>query len=222
MIARLLCSVLTAGCLVSVSAPALAQDLNDQDVPSPVPETAPPHQVLLHPHRGQRDKYLWSTFGPPGILDSAFDAGFAQWMDRPKEWGQTTHAYFKRLASEYTESAINESTKYVLARLRDEDPSFRPCDCSGFRRRALHAVVSPFIAYSFVDGNPQFSMARIGGIATSHVISASVWKPAPTTVGSEAAHLGTDLASKIAIDFLREFVFHHKPDRTVASDERQR
>jgi hypothetical protein len=65
-------------------------------------------------------------------------------------------------------------------------------------------------------------MARIGGIATSHVISASVWKPTPTTVGSEAAHLGTDLASKIAVDFLREFVFHHKPDRTVASDERSR
>jgi len=212
--------ILMAGCLVGLCAPALAQDANDQEVPSPFPETAPPHQVLLHPHREQRDKYLWGTFGPPGVLDSALSAAFEQWTNRPEEWGQTERGYFKRLASEYSESAINGSTRYVLARLRDEDPSFRPCECSGFRRRALHAIVSPFIAYSFVDGKPQFSTARIAGTVTSHAISASVWKPTPTTVATEAAHLGTDLLSTIAVDLLREFFFHHKPDLTVASDQR--
>jgi hypothetical protein len=220
MIGSLLRTILMAGCLVSVCAPALAQDANDQEVSSPFPETAPPHQVLLHPHRGQRDRYLWSTFGPPGILDSALSAGFEQWTNRPEEWGQTRRGYFKRLASEYSESAINESTKYMLARLRDEDPSFRPCDCSGFRRRALHAIVSPFIAYSFVDGKPQFSTARIVGTVTSHAISASVWKPTPTTVATESAHLGTDLVSKIAVDLLREFLLHRKRDLSVASDAR--
>ena len=220
MIGSLLRTTLTVGCLISVCPPALAQDANDQEASSPFPETAPPHQVLLHPHREQRDKYLWGTFGPPGILDSALSAGFEQWTDRPKEWEQTGRGYFKRLASEYSESAINESTKYLFARLRDEDPSFRPCDCSGFRRRALHAIVSPFIAYSFVDGKPQFSTARMIGVVTSHAISASVWKPTPTTVATESAHLGTDLLSKIAVDLLREFFLHHKRDLSVASDAR--
>jgi len=218
MIGPWLRGLLMAGCLMSVCAPALAQDANDQEVSSLFPETAPPHQVLLHPHRQQRDKYLWGTFGPPGILDSALSAGFEQWTNRPEAWGQTGRGYFKRLASEYSESAINASTKYALARFHDEDPSFRPCECAGFRRRALHAIVSPFIAYSFVDGRPQFSTARIAGTVTSHAISASVWKPTPTTVGTEAAHLGTDLLSTIAVDLLREFVFHHKRDLSVASD----
>jgi len=220
MIGSPLRGILMAGWLMSACTPLLAQDANDQEVSSPFPETAPPHQVLLHPHREQRDKYVWSTFGPPGILDSALSAGFEQWTNRPKEWGQSGNAYFKRLASEYSESAINASTKYVLARLRDEDPSFRRCDCSGFRRRAMHAIVSPFIAYSFVDGKPQFSTARIGGTVTSHAISASVWTPTPTTVGTEAAHLGTDLLSAIAVDLLREFVFHHKRDLSITSDQR--
>jgi len=212
--------ILAAGCLMIASAPVLAQDTDDQEVTSPFPETAPPHQVLLHPHREQRDKYLWGTFGPPGILDSALSAGFEQWTNRPSEWGQTERGYFKRLASEYSESAIGASTRYALARFRDEDPSFRPCGCSGFRQRALHAIVSPFIAYSFVDGKAQFSTARIVGTATSHAISASVWKPGPTTVTTEVTHLGTDLLSAIAVDFFREFLFHHKPDLTVTSDQR--
>ena len=56
-----------------VSAPAIAQQEEEQVV-STFPETAPPHAVLLHPHRQQRDKYLWGTFGPPGILDATLGA----------------------------------------------------------------------------------------------------------------------------------------------------
>jgi len=205
---------------VELTAVEQRQPKKDDDEPqvvSPFPETAPPHQVLIHPHRAQRDKYLWGTFGPPGVLESALGAGFEQWMDRPKEWGQTESGYMKRFASEYAESAINSTAKYALARLRDEDPSFRRCGCSGFGRRALHAIVSPFIAYRFDDGQPQFSMARVAGTATSNVVSTAGWKPATTTFGSQAAHLGTDLVSAMGVDLLREFIFHHKQDVSSSS-----
>src|SRR3954465_6821055 len=104
-----------------MSAPALAQEERAQQVVSPFPETAPPHQVLIHPHRVQRDKYLWGTFGPPGLMDAARGAGLGQMLNTPKEWGKTRDAYAKRFATEYAESAINATTKYVLVRMRDED-----------------------------------------------------------------------------------------------------
>lgn len=219
MTTRFLRRVVVVGCLGVTAVPAFAQEANEQ-VLSLFPELAPPHQVLIHPHRGQRDKYLWGTFGPPGILDAALGAGLGQWMNTPVEWGQTERGYAKRFATEYTEAALNASTKYALARLRDEDPSFHPCGCSGFRRRALHALASPFMAYSFKDGRAQFSLARTAGTATSSFVSANTWKPSPPTAGAQVAHLGTDLLSAMAVDFLREFVFHHKPDLSVQPGER--
>jgi len=220
---RLIRIIASVACVMSLSTSVLAQqDDTDpgQQVVSPFPETARPHQVLLHPHREQRDKYLWGTFGPPGILDSALGAALGQWMNRPQAWKQDESGYIKRLGSEYAESAISESVKYVLARIRDEDPSFHPCGCSGFRRRALHAIVSPFIAYRFDNGMPQFSAARIAGTAAGSVVAASTWKPTSTSVGAETAHIGTDLLSAMGVDVLREFFFHHKPDLTATPDGR--
>jgi hypothetical protein len=213
MIASLLRGILTAGCLMTVSAPVLAQDANDQELSSPFPETARPHEVLLHPHREQRDKYLWGTFGPPGLMEAALSAALNQWQNRPDVWGQSESAYVKRFSTEYAESAINASTKYVLARLRDEDPSFRRCGCSGFHRRALHAVISPFIAYRFDDDRPQFSVARMAGTATASVVSTSTWKPATLSGSQQLAHVGTDVLGAIGVDLLREFVFHHRDSR---------
>ena len=194
---------------LTISAPVFAQQ-EDEQVVSPFPETAAPHAVLLHPHREQRDKYLWGTFGPPGILDATLGASFGQWLNTPAVWGRTESAFVKRFATEYSESAINATTKYVLARVRDEDPSFRRCQCSGIHRRAWHAIISPLIAYRFDDDQPQFSIARIGGTAMSSFVSGNTWKPGPPSAGAQVAHVGVDLLSAMGVDLLREFVFHRR------------
>ena len=116
----------------------------------------------------------------------------------------------KRFATEYTESAMNASTKYLLVRLRDEDPSYRICDCTGVHRRAAHAIISPFIAYRFDDDRPQFSAARIAGTAVAGAVSAAAWKPGNTGFGPQVAHIGVDLLNAMGVNLLREFVFHHR------------
>ena len=194
---------------LTISAPAFAQQEEEQVV-SPFPETAPPHAVLQHPHREQRDKYLFETFGPPGLLDASVGAGLGQWLNTPDEWGRTETAFTKRFATEYTESAIYATTKYIVARLRDEDPSFRRCDCSGLRRRALHAIISPFLAYRFDDDQPQFSFARLSGTAASSLISGNTWKPGHQDFQTQIGHIALDMLSKAGVDLLREFVFHHR------------
>jgi hypothetical protein len=180
----------------SMGSGAFAQEENDAPAP-------------LHPHRQQRDRYLWGTFGPPGLIGDALAAGLQQWRDVPQEWGQTRSAYFKRFAAEYAGSAIGDTTKYVIARMRDEDPSFRVCECTGIHRRFKHALIAPFTARTF-DGRTVFSFARIAGMTASNLISANTWNPAPQTFHGQAKHLGVDLAGTIGVDLLREFVLHHK------------
>jgi len=199
----------------AVSAPAFAQETEPappifRDPTAQFPETAPPHEVLIHPHRQQRDKYIWSTFGPGGIMDATLGATIGQVLHTPKEWDQDKQGYLKRWGTEYAEAAINSTTKYAIARLRDEDPSFRPCGCSGVQRRALHAIISPVVAYDFRDGSPHFSYARMAGTATSSFVSGNTWKPAAPSVGSQFAHVGLDLATAAGVNLLREFIFHHR------------
>jgi hypothetical protein len=203
--------------MLALATPAAAQEATStqeaaEDALQKFPETAPPHQVLVHPHREQRDKYLWGTFGPPGILDAIVGASLGQALNTPDEWGQSRTAFAKRFATEYTESAINSSTKYFVARIRDEDPSFHPCGCRGFHRRALHAIISPVVAYRFDDGQPQFSAARMAGTAVAGVVSGTAWKPGGENAGTELAHVGLDLLSAAGVDLLREFIFHRRHD----------
>jgi hypothetical protein len=200
--------------LIALTTPVFAQDAAAPDPAEEslqkFPETAPPHAVLLHPHREQRNQYIWETFGAPGIVNAAIGAGIGQALNTPDVWGQSERAFVKRFATEYAESGINSTTKYVLARLRDEDPAFHSCTCSGFRRRALHAILSPVIAYRFSDGEPQFSAARMAGTAAAGFISASTWKPGPPGAGDQLAHIGVDLLSAMGENLLREFVFHRR------------
>jgi hypothetical protein len=159
-------------------------------------------------HREQRERYLWGTFGPPGLMDSAASSGLQQWRDVPREWGQSKTAYAKRFVSEYAESAIGDSTKYLIARLFDEDPSFRPCACTGLAPRLRHASVAPFRARKS-DGRTGFSFARIAGVTASNV-AASTWYPAPRGVSGVARHIAIDFAGKVGVDLLREFVIHRR------------
>lgn len=153
-------------------------------------------------------------------MGAALSAGLEQWRDSPREWGQTEAGYVKRFAAEYASSAIGDTTKYWISRLRDEDPSFRPCECSGIHRRFAHAVIAPFIARK-PDGQIVFSFARLSAMTASSVVPAFAWSPTPQTAQGQFKHIGVSLAGTIGVDLLREFFLHHRKPPAPAAAPRE-
>jgi hypothetical protein len=166
-----------------------------------------------------RDRYLWATFGPPGLIGDALSSGLQQWRDVPREWTQTPSGYAKRFGAEFAQSAVGDTTKYLVARVFNEDPSFRPCECVGTLRRLRHAVLATFRARKFDTGQTVFSAARVAGIAAGNV-AATTWYPTPQKAEEVAAHVAIDVAAKIGVDVLREFVLHRRALKPVGGASR--
>ena len=181
--------------LVAGAAPCFAQD--SPVVPPDAPKPVLTDHELLH-------KYVWSTLGLEGGLYATLASGLDQWHDSPPQWDQDATGFAQRWVSEYAESAIGDSAKYVVARLFHHDPSFTRCGCSGFAKRLGHAVDSPFMARRR-DGTRVLSASSLAGFVTGHVVSASTWYPAELGSRDGLKHAGMSLISKIGMDVVKEF-----------------
>jgi hypothetical protein len=161
-------------------------------------------------------KYVLSTLGVPGVLHATLASAFEQWQESPEAWDENTSGYARRWVSEFAESAIGNTTKYAVARLFDQDPSFTPCQCSGVRRRIRHAVASPFEARTR-DGRTVFSLATVAGLAAENVIPAATWYPAPHGTRDGLAHAASGVLAKMGVNLLREFVTVRVSIRTTTA-----
>jgi hypothetical protein len=168
--------------------------------PAPLPEEKP----VADKHELFR-KYIVNSLGPEGMLSAALSAGFDQIRNSPGDWGGGSPGYTKRWASNYAESAIGDTTKYALARMLHQDPSFQRCRCTGFGPRLGHAVGSVFKARN-IDGEWVWSPAVGAGIVASSVIPAATWYPYENGTRDGLKHAGTAIASKIGVRVFREFV----------------
>jgi hypothetical protein len=190
-----------AAVLMLAAAPCFAQ------AESPAEEKPPlnKHELLK--------KYVWSTLGPAGAFHATITSGLEQWRGAPPAWSTSAEGYAARWASEYAASAIGGTTKYAVARVLHQDPSFVRCSCTGRWPRLRHAVASPFKART-ADGSWVFTPATVAGLAAQNVIPAATWYPAPRGVRDGAAHATSGILSKMAVDVFREFVpprFTRKP-----------
>ena len=172
-----------------------------QDSPFALPALAPKPVATNHE---LRHKYVWSTLGVDGALHATLASTLDQIRQSPTVWGTGTGGYVKRWASDYAESAIGDTTKYAVARIFHQDPSFTPCACAGFPRRLKHAVDSPFMGRKR-DGRRVLSAASLAGLLVGNVVPAATWYPAPLGTRDGLRHAATSLASKVAVDVFREF-----------------
>jgi len=182
--------------LLGSALPTRAQQPETHEAPRPVPPLND-HQLLK--------KYVWSTLGPNGLLSSAIAAGLEQWRGSPEDWERDENGYAERWASEYAASAIGNTTKYAVARMLHQDPSFVPCECVGVKPRLGHALAAPFKARR-KDGQWEFSPATVLGLTAQSVIPAATWYPAPHGVRDGVAHAASAVLSKMAVDVVKEFL----------------
>jgi hypothetical protein len=192
---------LSAACVVVIALLSCALPASAQSADAQIPPSAPPpldkHELLK--------KYVWSTLGPSGLLSSALTAGLEQWRGSPEAWEMDEVGYGKRWASEYAASAIGNTTKYAVARMMHQDPSFVPCECVGVRPRLAHAMAATFKARK-MNGEWEFSPATVLGLTAQAVVPAATWYPAPHGVRDGAAHAASAVLSKMAVDVVKEFL----------------
>jgi hypothetical protein len=169
-----------------------------QETPPPVPPPVLNDQQLLR-------KYVWSTLGLDGVIGAAVVGGVEQWQRYPPEWGGGMSGYSKRWASGYAAAVIGNTTKYGVARLMHQDPSFTRCECTGFGRRMRYALKSPFVARTR-DGRHVFSVATVAGQVAEHVIPASAWYPDGRVMTDGVALTVAGVAAKMGVNIVREFV----------------
>src|SRR5579871_3924363 len=185
--------LLVAALLLGIASPTFCQTSHASEEPAPLTS----HELLR--------KYVWATLGPSGALHATFASAFDQWRDSPRGWSRDEHGYAQRWASQYAASAIGSTTKYGVARMLHEDPSFVRCECQGIAPRLGHAVSAPVKART-MDGAWVFSPATVAGLTAENVIPAATWYPAPRGLRSGAARAATSVLSKMAVDVLHEFV----------------
>jgi hypothetical protein len=82
--------------------------------------------------------------------------------------------YSKRWASAYAAAAIGNTTKYGVARLTHQDPSFTRCQCTGLGPRLRHALKSPFVARTR-NGREVFSVVAVSLKKKKNVIKTNTF-----------------------------------------------
>ena len=180
--------------LVLLAVPGCAQDTT---TPPPTPPPVLSNEGLLH-------KYVWNTLGPSGWLQATLASGFDQWRDDPRAWGPDADGYAQRWTSEFAASIIGGTTKYAVARVLDEDPSFTRCECTGFKPRLRHALASPFKARKR-DNRYVLSAATVVGLTAENVIPPVTWYPAPHGTRDGILNATASIFSKMGVDVFREF-----------------
>jgi len=181
--------------LMCSALPTRAQEA--QEIPPPVPPPLTKHELLK--------KYVWSTVGPNGMMGAAITAGLETWRGSPEAWERSENGYAQRWVSEYAANAIGNTTKYAVARMLHQDPSFVPCQCVGAGPRLSHALTAPFKARNR-NGQWEFSPATVLGLTAQSVIPAATWYPAPNGVRDGVAHAASGVLSKMAVDVVKEFL----------------
>jgi hypothetical protein len=128
-------------------------------------------------NRQRQRIYLQQTFTTPSpYLKRMIVAGFDQWREAPRQWGEGWGAYGKRFASREGQFIIaNSLTALGNAKLKYE-PMYDQCECGGLWPRARHAVLRNFLTYNSSEHELRPQWALYAGAFAGGVISAT-WRP---------------------------------------------
>ena len=145
-----------------------------------------------------------SVYSPLALAGSAAYAGLLQQLDAPKEWGQGSSAYGKRVASTVGYTAVHASLAFGLDAALHEDPRYFRSRDAGFWRRSAHAFHGTIMTRTD-SGGQTLAIWRLGSAYGAAFLS-NQWYPdrlntVSLGVAQGSLQLGFDFASNLASEF---------------------
>lgn len=149
--------------------------------------------------------YVLSVGGPVPLLAEAAGAGYSQWDDRPKEWGQGWNAYGKRYGSNLAYNGVRQTITYGTSMLFHEDNRYFASHKHSVWARTAYAVRRTVTA-QHPDGREVFAVSSVTGVLGASAI-ASIWGPSSWQGGEGIAkNAGISFAATAAFNVVREFL----------------
>ena len=192
-------SLLLAFFTIALAAPAIAQEELDP--------TGWQSKLRFHAD---------SALGPRALVSSVVYAGLLQEADFPREWGQGSLGYSKRLGSTLAYSGLRNALAFGLDTALHQDPRYYPSRNKGFWRRTKH-VFRRTILTRTDSGKETVATWRLeSGYAATFI--SNEWYPdrlntVKLGLAQGTAQIGFDLLGNVASEFWPDIkkLLHRKP-----------
>jgi len=143
------------------------------------------------------------SFG--SVAESALAGAIAQGMDSPEGYGQGWDGYGKRFGSSMARRASSEFFgTFLLASALREDPRFFPQEDPTFTGSVKYSVERLFVTRSDA-GEDVANWSGLLGPLMAEGLANAYWPEHERTAGQTFERYGTDLASRIGTNMLRNY-----------------
>jgi len=139
------------------------------------------------------------------IFFSAASAGIGQADDAPKGYGQGAEGYGKRFGAAMARNASdNFFSEFMLASILHQDPRFFPQENPTFGGSIKYSVERVFVTRAD-DGHDTVNWSGLIGPAMAEGLANAYWPENERTAGNTFERYGLDLASKVGLNFFRNY-----------------
>jgi len=146
-------------------------------VPNPIVASDPAPAYLQPSPQVKLSNYLYEAFGPYPMMWTTVVAGYHQAKHTPPDWREGFAGFGERYGSDFGTSAVNISTRYVLARALDEDTLYYRCACAGVWPRFKHALYWSAMAHHGPDGVPAIAAPTLVAPYAASMVAVYGWYP---------------------------------------------
>lgn len=146
-----------------------------------------------------------TTVDPVTFVGAAASAGFSQWQNDDRQWGQGAEAYGKRYGAAFADRATqNFFGKFFYPAIFQQDPRYFRQGHGSTQSRIGHAIAHTFVARRDAGGSmPNLSL---WAATSSTVAIANLYHPGNERgFGPAAQHVGISIGGNMGFDVMREF-----------------
>ena len=149
-----------------------------------------------------------SAYGPEAVAGSALYAGLLQEIDFPREWGQGTAGYAKRLGSTLAYVGLRNALAFGLDTTLHQNPRYDRSTGTGARQRLKHAFRRTILTRTDAGGET-LATWRLGSAYGAAFLSNEWYPDRLNTVklglAQGSTQIGFDLLANVGAEFWPDF-----------------